>query len=641
MAFSTATDSTTIGDVIQIFQGYNVNDSFQTVLDNEVSFERICNTVLRAIFRCAFQTNPLRHSKSLPKKHRIQKIAAEEGVSQESPSTPEHTITSETSPSEQNVTQERVHQTPEFITNSEQNVTQERIQTPEDITTSETPHQTPERTTTSETSLSEQNATQEPPSTPEHATTSEIDQNSTQERIETPQSTSPTEFSISDDALRAERISFSGDASTPKTLISDSRPTLDSTLDSAIELSDASPPLSSHQAERSATIEQTDSGVELLVYLSAATERNQTNLRHQAIAKVQTIIPETPYADRLTTKQMSPWFHLWVKRPREEFWERLSNTIGLKNEGDASTRLKAFIQDAITKRSRVNIQILQYRFTSILVYQSFQKMMNTNLITSSLTRQYLELIDMPPESEPDCTLLLYSGRNRIEFDRQIAPDREEIDHGPQLLVDLNDNQWDYINNSRMRAKAKATVAQLKAEDITSWSERSGAQSAAKEILLYGQELLDLVDFQTKYNRAKGQKRQFDSVGQSSSSNVYSRDKRIRAGVQDGRPNESQNRTTPQPSSPAVPQPNLQNSSAVSSNIFLPMAMNSPGNGRQTENFEEIGYREELYFRPFERLGDQGGRSDNLTFERMGYSTPNFLGMGYSDEWYESFSNPIV
>lgn len=103
----------------------------------------------------------------------------------------------------------------------------------------------------------------------------------------------------------------------------------------------------------------------------------------------------------------------------------------------------------------------------------------------------------------------------------------------------------------------------------SWSEKYGAQAAAKEILLYGQELLDLVDWQTKRNRTK--KRELEIVDQTSSSNVYSFNKRIRTSVtifppkfQSSRPNIHHNTNTPQPNFqhglPTISPPAFNNSS---------------------------------------------------------------------------------
>lgn len=65
--------------------------------------------------------------------------------------------------------------------------------------------------------------------------------------------------------------------------------------------------------------------------------------------------------------------------------------------------------------------------------------MNTKQITSSLTRQYLGYINISLKDISECTLLLHGGKNRIEFDRRIAPHKDEIDHGPQCLPELNDN----------------------------------------------------------------------------------------------------------------------------------------------------------------------------------------------------------
>lgn len=105
------------------------------------------------------------------------------------------------------------------------------------------------------------------------------------------------------------------------------------------------------------------------------------------------------------------------------------------------------------------------------------------------------------------------------------------------------------------------------------------------------------------------------------------------------PNSHQNTTTTHPNSPYIhatptisqpaayqsnPSIRVPSPSAVSSNIFLPLAINSPSIGRHTENCELIGFQEELSPRPFEILEDQMS-----PFQGMGFS---FQGMGY-DEWY--------
>ncbi|PTB43835.1 hypothetical protein M441DRAFT_54978 [Trichoderma asperellum CBS 433.97] len=599
MASRTATESTTIQDVIQIFEGYNVYDSLHTVLDNEDSFNSICE-ILRAIFRCA------------PRKHRILEIAAEEGISpkslstseqsttseafpllgQELPLTLEHTTSSNTSPSEQSVPQERTETSEHDQTSetSEKSVAQESPSTPEHTTTSNTsPSEqsvTQERAETLEhdqafqvfqTSLSPaQSVTQERTETPEHDQTFQVFQTSlspaqsvTQERTETPESTS-----ISDDALNAKQLSLPEDASTPKSFIPNSKPIVDIDLapDSAIELSDALPPPYSSLAISSATIEQSDSGIELSDHVSdedlalpnsPRIDISTTTEEHQAIIGDQTTIPEIPYADRASTKEMSSLFRSWIENPQEAFWE-IENTLGLKEEGDTGAKLKFFIQNAITKRTAVNIQKLQYRFTSILVYQSFQKIMNAQRITPALTRQFLERIDISLESESDCTLLLQGGKNRIEFNRNIAPHKTEIDHGPQCIPELEDNLWDYAKDahSRTRAKVRNVIAELQSQNITSWSERSRAHLAAKRILHHGQKFLGLIDVQTINTETK---RTLDIIDQTSSSNAY---KRIHA-----------NPTTPRPGFQAV-SPNIHRNG----NIFPPAIQNSSLSIRSNQTF---------------------------------------------------------
>lgn len=95
----------------------------------------------------------------------------------------------------------------------------------------------------------------------------------------------------------------------------------------------------------------------------------------------------------------------------------------------------------------------------------------------------------------------------------------------------------------MRAKARNAIAKLQSQNITSWSERSSAQLAAERILHYGQKFLGLVDLQTQTN---GTKRRLNFIDQTSSSNVYSKDKRLRTGSRDGSLLNHQNLITPRP-----------------------------------------------------------------------------------------------
>lgn len=527
----TTINSTTIYDVKQIFQGYDDNDSFQSVLADEDFFNCICNKILRPIYRCATQSKGSRYDKCPPRKDRIQEISVQEGIFQKLPSKTGHAARSKYSSASSNlrVTQECAEtsehnptleissssernataKSPPGISPLEQSATQESSPTAARIVNLEISKQsaaqespstsariaiseisrpsatqesslTPAHIATSEIS-SERSEVQEPPSTLEHITTSENPLQSgrsvTQEHIETQESVS---------------VNNSGDASTPRRYNPSFKPILDNdsspdsgielsdatsppsssatieTLDSGVELSDAAPPPSSSAMiedsgielsdgtpppSYSATIKLPENGIELSdaapppsnyatieppdsgrpqVEISGPTGQDQTNLG-------QITIPERPYADRLSTKEISLYFESWAKEPKTQFWEHKSNTTGLQSRGDASARLKDFVQDALIKKSTVDIQKVQYRFTSILVYQSFQKMMNTEYITPGLTQQYLERIGIPLESEPACTLLLHGGKNRIDFDHQIALDRDEIDHGPQCLPELNDN----------------------------------------------------------------------------------------------------------------------------------------------------------------------------------------------------------
>ncbi|EHK48884.1 hypothetical protein TRIATDRAFT_280911 [Trichoderma atroviride IMI 206040] len=652
MASRTATESTTVQDVTQIFKRYNVYESLHTVLDNEDSFNSICE-ILRAIFRCA------------SRKQRILEIAVEEGIFPKSLSTSEqsttseaflllgqassstlaHTTTSNTSPSEQNVIRERTEtsehdqtsetspsdeaqassSTPEHTTTSntspsEQNVTQGYTETPQHDQTSLSPAQsvtqeciqTPQHDQTgqaSQTSLSPaQSVTQECIQTPQPDQTCQASQTSlspaqsvTQECIQTPQpdqtcqasqtslspaqsvtqerTETPGSTSISGDALNAKQLSLPVDASTPKS-IPNSRLSVDIDLapDSAIELSDALPPPYSSLAEYSPTSERSDSGIELSDHISdedlalpnsPRIEISTTTEEHEAIIEDQTTIPEIPFADRASTKEMSSLFRSWIQNPQENFW-KIENSLGLKEKGDFSARLKFFVQNAIIKRTAVNIQKLQYRFTSILVYQSYRKIMDAVRITPALTRQFLERIDISLESEKDCTLLLRGGKNRIEFHCEIAPHKDAIDYGPQCIPELNDNLWDYPKDahSRVRVKVRNAIAKLQSQNITLWSERSRAQLAAKRILCHGQKFLGLIDVQTKDNETK---RTLNIIDQTSSSNVY---KRIHTDP-----------TTPRTGFQAL-SPNIHRNAAS----FQPAIQNSSLSIRSNQTFSSPGFR---------------------------------------------------
>ncbi|KAL7917037.1 hypothetical protein ACQKWADRAFT_307776 [Trichoderma austrokoningii] len=607
-----ASSTTTIHDVKQIFQGFDENDSFQAVLSNEDFFTRVCNGILRPVYRYATQSE--QQNQSQPKTRIIQEIATQEGISHELPSTLEHTATSETSPS------------------SKQSATQEHTNTSGHNQTLET------------CPSSERNAIQEPLSaTPVHVLVPDISsspgRSATHEHSETSDATSVTDSSsVSDGALCAKRSSFLGGASgfisnSPRSLdivsapdsgieLSDNQGCAPSSrpraTDSAIDISGVFPgtprtessytvkgpengtadedraPSSSPQAEISATIKDLVGGtadedrapssspradISAIIEdpisgtadedcapssspraeISATTEQDQIIPEDQAIFEDET---EDLYANRPNTKTISSKFTSWIEKP-EEFWGYSGNNTWFKEEGDASTIVKAFVQDAMTTKADAEHHKLRYRFTSILVYQSFLKTMDTNAFTQRLCEQFFQLMDIPVESRKDCLMLLYGGKHRVEFDEQISPN--EIDHGLQCLTDLDDNIWDYKQHSSFRVKFKATVAELKSQDISSWSKTSGAQSAANQILFYGQKLLDLVDWQTKRNRTKEGEGEGDSTTQrkrelETSSNVDSFNKRIRThattsplNLQFSQPNIHQSTTTH--INPTVFQPN--------------------------------------------------------------------------------------
>lgn len=154
---------------------------------------------------------------------------------------------------------------------------------------------------------------------------------------------------------------------------------------------------------------------------------------------------------------------------------------------------------------------------------------------------------------------------------------------------------------------------FEAQNIFSWSERSGARSAANSILSSRQPLLD--HFQTQYDNIQGQKRRVKFTESSSS-------KRIRPDP-----------TIFQPQSQASP-PSLVNdaqaayenanqlllsmrvnepaltTSVVSPNNFLSLAITSPNNEHRGTPFEESEYHEEN-FTLFNEMGYQDGQFEGI------------------------------
>lgn len=190
--------------------------------------------------------------------------------------------------------------------------------------------------------------------------------------------------------------------------------------DSAIELSDIAPP-NSPQIE-----------------ISAATEQGQTTPGHQATAEGQKSKPKLPpnYATLSSSVTASRDFPEWSREP-EKFWAQSKNAPSFKGQ-DASARCKAFVRHAINNIDTVIILTLQDRFTSILVYQSYRKLMGAINITIKNVLQYLQRLGIPTQFEPDCSRLLFSGKRRENFCHDIDPDRPEIDYSSQLIPGLKD-----------------------------------------------------------------------------------------------------------------------------------------------------------------------------------------------------------
>lgn len=176
-------------------------------------------------------------------------------------------------------------------------------------------------------------------------------------------------------------------------------------------------------------------------------------------------------------------------------------------------------------------------------------------------------------------------------------------------------RWEQPNNKRLRDSCNALVDSFEAQNIFSWSERSGARSAANSIISSCQPLLD--HFQTQYDNIQGQKRRVEYTESSSS-------KRIQSNPISQPPSQASSPSIVQDAQvsyenaqAAYDNANQMNSSirvdesalnpsVDSHNLYLPSVVNSSSNGHN-------------------------GTHSATLFEGMGYPDFYFSGLGYEGE----------
>ncbi|KAL6898365.1 hypothetical protein GGI43DRAFT_92980 [Trichoderma evansii] len=138
--------------------------------------------------------------------------------------------------------------------------------------------------------------------------------------------------------------------------------------------------------------------------------------------------------------------------------------------------------------SQFQMQIYQYRFTCVLAYQFWIRFSSSTSIydkvhklTSPRIREFLRIAGLPPDNESACSDVLFSGRRRYEFCRQLQPNGNDVDYGPLFRPDIPDAIWDRPT-PYARKKFEKYLEISRSKNISRWSEESGAQSAAKAIL---------------------------------------------------------------------------------------------------------------------------------------------------------------
>ncbi|KAL7932219.1 hypothetical protein V8C35DRAFT_307718 [Trichoderma chlorosporum] len=544
------TDSITIHDVIKFLQGFDINDRFLTVVEKEDGFSYICRLILPLIFRHASQSKLPSDGNSLPRIQRIQKIAALEGIFPKLPSSPKYTTTLEDSQS------------------LEQSSPPDR-------------NESPEHSTTLENSQS-------------------LEQSSTPDRNETQESTSPQQCtSIAANTLCADSPSPPADGSTPTALM----PETVKFQDSAIELSDGESEENSLSSSSPQAIEHGQ--------ITPGDPKTTTN--RIPIAEDQDEDETPDYTTLASTIKTSLRFPLWSDSP-ESFWNDSKETLDPKDYS-LITNPKVFVKGALDQKSQLDAKILQDRFYSILIYKLYEKVIASPRVIPALVKQFLDIIGLPSDSTSQsfCSRLIHGGRRREEFCRRVTPNGHRTDYGVLLIPELGDASWEQSNNKRVRDSYNATVGSFEAQNIFSWSERSGARSAANSIISSRQPLLD--HFQTQYDKIQGQKRRVEYTESSSSKRIQS-DPISQPPSQARSPSIVQDAQASYDNAQAAydnaNQMNLSmradesalNPSVDTLNIYLPSVVNSSNNGHN---------------------------GTHLLFEGMGYPDFNFSGLGYEGE----------
>lgn len=110
---------------------------------------------------------------------------------------------------------------------------------------------------------------------------------------------------------------------------------------------------------------------------------------------------------------------------------------------------RSFRMHTLKEVSQFQMQIYQYRFTCVLAYQfwmRFSSSLRSNKfykLTSPRIKELLRMAGLPLDNERVCSDILFGGRRRYEFCKQLQPNRRDVDYSPLFRSDIPDAMYGF------------------------------------------------------------------------------------------------------------------------------------------------------------------------------------------------------
>ncbi|KAL7936933.1 hypothetical protein V8C35DRAFT_294233 [Trichoderma chlorosporum] len=208
----------------------------------------------------------------------------------------------------------------------------------------------------------------------------------------------------------------------------------------------------------------------------------------------------TNYTTHEDTRRLTSSFPLWISQP-SEFWKQSAEGLQFK-DNMFKANVKLVFNYSNTKKSKLQIQSLQYRFISVIAYFTYVQMAQKQIVTLQNVKEILLHFDIPIEEAENYKALLTSGRRRVDFCQQVCsnedsfaraqrrlafcqkfcPSEQFIDLSP-LFLPVNDEMWER-QDYRNKKKFNKYVAIFRAQNVVTWSQESGAYFVQRSIIAF-------------------------------------------------------------------------------------------------------------------------------------------------------------